>query len=154
MNEDPNAPPIDPELEARIVALVLGEVSDFERDTLQQLIAERPELRAFQREMENVHGILAEIGAENVSDDKGDWKLSPDRRDALLNAIREPVTPPAVKIAATPEQSSRAEIVSLAGADHQDRCGVSGGGIHWAVGNADGAEGSPSDGDGRLDASG
>ena len=47
MKEEPHNPSIDPELEARIVALVLAEVSDFERDELDRLMRERPELAAF-----------------------------------------------------------------------------------------------------------
>ena len=46
MKEEPHNPWTDPELEARIVALVLGEASDFEREELNRLIEERPELAA------------------------------------------------------------------------------------------------------------
>ena len=41
-----------PELEARIVALVMGEASDFERDDLLRLLEQRPELAAFHAEMQ------------------------------------------------------------------------------------------------------
>ena len=38
MNEEPRRLSIDSELEARLVAMVLCEASDFERDELQRLI--------------------------------------------------------------------------------------------------------------------
>ena len=44
MNEETHNSTIEPELEARIVALVLGEASDFETEELKRLIALRPEL--------------------------------------------------------------------------------------------------------------
>ena len=47
MKEESQNPWTDPELEARIVALVLGEASDFEREELNRLIEEWPDLAAF-----------------------------------------------------------------------------------------------------------
>ena len=38
---------IEPELEARIVAMVLGEASEFEQEELERLVSERPELVLF-----------------------------------------------------------------------------------------------------------
>ena len=58
MKQESGHPSIDPELEVRIVALVLGEASDFERDELERLIQLRPELAAFKSEIENVNGLL------------------------------------------------------------------------------------------------
>ncbi len=76
---------IDPELEVRIVALVLGEASDFERGELERIIAEKPELIAFQRRIEEVHGILChEKEEDNATSPSGsDWKLSGDKRSQL-----------------------------------------------------------------------
>ena len=42
MNEESHNPSIELELEARIVALVLGEASDFEREELNRQIERRP----------------------------------------------------------------------------------------------------------------
>ena len=58
MNEESKRPNIDPELEARIIALVLGEASDFEDQQLNKLIEFRPDLAAFKSEMQRVHGLL------------------------------------------------------------------------------------------------
>ena len=62
MKEESHNPWTDPELEARIVALVLGEASDFERDELNRLIEERPELAAFKEQIQSVHGLLRDVG--------------------------------------------------------------------------------------------
>ncbi len=61
MNEEPHNPSIEPELEARIVALVLGEASDFERDELNRQIEQRPELAAFRSQMQRVHELLGTV---------------------------------------------------------------------------------------------
>ncbi len=72
------------ELEARIVALVLGEASDFERDQLMRLIEERPELADFMEAMQSVHGLLEDVGAGETMPHEDDWKLASERRNALL----------------------------------------------------------------------
>lgn len=100
MNEEPKRPTIEPELEARIVALVLGEASDFEAEELKRLIAEQPELAAFKLHMQSVHGLLQEVGTgefEAPSDGaNGDWKLPADKRNAVLAVIRGEATVPAM----------------------------------------------------------
>ena len=87
MKDEPQNPWIDPELEARIVHLVLGEASDLERDQLEQLIAEHPELATFMRQMEAVHGLLGEVAAEEQAAADDSWELSDDRRNEVLAAI-------------------------------------------------------------------
>ena len=87
MKEESHNPRIDPELEARIVALVLGEASDFERDELDRLIGERPELAAFKEQIQSVHGLLRDVATgESVAEDD-DWKLSAEKRSAVLAVI-------------------------------------------------------------------
>lgn len=86
MNEDSLHSWIEPELEARIVALVVGEASDFEREELERLIAERPELGIFRKRMEAMHDLLGHAGSEPV-DENEEWKLSDDRRQALLDSF-------------------------------------------------------------------
>ena len=76
----------DRELEARIVALVMGEASDFERDELNRLIQERPELVALKEQFEEMHGLLRDVGAGESPDDD-DWRLSADKRNAVLSVI-------------------------------------------------------------------
>ncbi|MFC4992107.1 YfbK domain-containing protein [Rubritalea tangerina] len=74
----------DPEVEVRIVALVLGEASDFERAELERLMAEDVGLRQFYEEMQEVHGGL--VGAVRKEGDDG-WKLSAERRAKVLGAM-------------------------------------------------------------------
>ena len=83
MNEDSH---IDPELEARIVALVLGEASDFERDELMRLVEQQPELAAFMEEIQQTHRVLRNIGTTEFQTE-GEWKLSPERRETVLATL-------------------------------------------------------------------
>jgi hypothetical protein len=87
MKEEPLHPWIEPELEARITALVLGEASDFEREELERLIEEKAELAMFRKRMEAVHGLLREVAAGEMGADDDDWKLSDERRQAVLAVI-------------------------------------------------------------------
>ncbi len=107
MTEESHDPQIDPALEARIVALLLGEASDFERDELNHLIAARPELAAFKKQMESVHGSLRDVasGESPVEDD--DWKLPAEKRSVLLavlsgEATGQPGEPVVLKTAVVP----------------------------------------------------
>ena len=88
MNEELHNIPIEPELEARIVALVLGEASDFETDELNRLMSERPELAAFKLQMEQIHGRLKEVGRGEADSPEADWKLSTERRSVVMAVIR------------------------------------------------------------------
>ncbi len=85
MNHDDNLPIqlINPELEARVVAWVLGEASPFEAAELTRLIAENPALAVFQRRIEAVHGLVGEA-ARPVREP---MVLSPERRAKLLAVI-------------------------------------------------------------------
>ncbi|HQF39621.1 MAG TPA: von Willebrand factor type A domain-containing protein [Opitutaceae bacterium] len=81
----PPAPhrPTDDQLEERIVAWVLGEASDFEIAALQAAVAARPELAAFKRRIEAVHGLVGEAARPDTKP----LRLSPDRRAKLLAVI-------------------------------------------------------------------
>ena len=87
MSHDENSPNlhtyIDPELEARVVAWVLGEASAFEAAELERLIAERPELAIFKRRIEAVHGLVGEA----ARGDAQPLRLAPDRRQKLLETL-------------------------------------------------------------------
>jgi len=74
---------IDPELEARVVAWVLGEASDFEAAELTRIIAEKPELGIFKRRIEAVHGLVA--AASRLETDP--MRLSEERRGKLLESL-------------------------------------------------------------------
>ncbi len=87
MNDDKNHPKpqawIDPALEARIVASVLGETSAFEAAELERAIAENPELGLFKRRIEAVHGLArAAVRPEGAK-----LQLSLERRQKLLETI-------------------------------------------------------------------
>lgn len=77
---------IDPELEARIVDMVLGEASEVERERLQEMIDQDSALQAFKQQMVSIHGLLSEAGNGELSADgeQADWKLSSEKRTALL----------------------------------------------------------------------
>lgn len=94
MNEessDSNA--IDTELRVRLMNLVMGEASDFERDQLQLLMEQRGEVAAYYQHLEHLHGLLCEVGAgelsidEGPSDTEGNWQLSADRRAHVLAVL-------------------------------------------------------------------
>ncbi|EMI43386.1 vWA domain-containing protein [Rhodopirellula sp. SWK7] len=87
MNDPSHLPPIDPELEARIVAFVLGEASDFEREQLVSLIEERPELKAFRNEMELLHGLMHGAASQEPDPGGADWQLPNQKRAAVLDVI-------------------------------------------------------------------
>ncbi|MEZ5324728.1 MAG: von Willebrand factor type A domain-containing protein [Verrucomicrobiales bacterium] len=87
--DDGIQPWIDPDLEARIVASVVGEASDFERAELDRMLEAKPELAVFKRRIEAVHGLVGESYARKpVSDDDNDqWRLAPERRGRLLATL-------------------------------------------------------------------
>jgi Mg-chelatase subunit ChlD len=85
MNEDhPDLQPwIEPELEARIVAAVLGEASTFEAAELERIAAERPEVALFRRRIERTH----ELTAAASRPDQPARRMAPERRKKLLAAL-------------------------------------------------------------------
>ena len=84
MNEESQNPSIDPELEARLVAFVLGEASDFEGDELNRLIEQQPELAAFVKQIQSVHGLLQDVATSEPVAKDDDWKLPAEKRSSLL----------------------------------------------------------------------
>jgi secreted protein with Ig-like and vWFA domain len=89
MNNDDNftrnSGDLSPELEARVVAWVLGEASAFEAAQLEVLCAEQPELAVFKRRLEAVHGLVGE--AVKLSLNTTPLLLSPERRAKVLAVI-------------------------------------------------------------------
>jgi secreted protein with Ig-like and vWFA domain len=81
---------MDTELQVRLMNLVMGEASDFERDQLQTLMEERADVAAYYQHLEHLHGLLCEVGTGELSLDAAasekhsTWRLSTDRRDKLL----------------------------------------------------------------------
>ena len=69
-------------LEARVVACVLGEASEFEVAELERITEEQPELLLFKRRIEAVQGLTrtAMLPSEPL-------RLSPERRANLLEKL-------------------------------------------------------------------
>lgn len=78
---------IEPELEARLVALILEEASAFEIEELERILKERPEVALAKQRLEEAHGLLGQ--AMEQPDDDDDWKLPKDRREKVLTAFDE-----------------------------------------------------------------
>ncbi len=118
MNEDFRNSSIDPELQVRLLNLVMGEASDFERDQLQAMMEQRPELAAYLQHLQHLHGLLQEVGlgefplksdfasgsdSEDFSCDTSEsaaehsesksesvaWKMSAERREMLLAVLND-----------------------------------------------------------------
>ena len=113
MNTNSNDPiSISPELQVRLMNLVLGEASDFERDQLQLLMEQRAEVAAYYQHLEHLHGLLSEVGAGDplidgsAATEDGAWQLSADRRAKVLAVIDNP--------SSTNPSSSQADKVTLA----------------------------------------
>ncbi|MFO0944122.1 MAG: von Willebrand factor type A domain-containing protein [Pirellulales bacterium] len=120
MNEDFRNNSIDPELQVRLLNLVMGEASDFERDQLQAMMEQRPELAVYFQHLQHLHGLLQEVGSgefplksdfapksdsELESDSEADtdadssadsgsipWKMSTERREKLLAVLQGDAT--------------------------------------------------------------
>src|SRR3954468_12982922 len=89
-NFNPSTPPLDAELEARVVAWVAGELPPAEVTELEQLAAAHPAVALFKRRMEVVQSLIAE--AERT--DSQPLRLSLERRAQLLRTLggAEPAT--------------------------------------------------------------
>lgn len=77
---------IDPELEARIVAWIMGEASDSEAAELERLMIEQPELALFRDRLKAAH----DLAGESMKPDREPLRLSSERRADLLAKISEP----------------------------------------------------------------
>jgi secreted protein with Ig-like and vWFA domain len=78
------------DLEARVVAAVLGEASAFETAELERLVSTNPELAVFKRRIEAVHGLIGLA----VRPEQAPMRLAPERRAKILQAIGAPSTAP------------------------------------------------------------
>ena len=92
MNDEQNFNPkpereLPPELEARIVAWVLGEASAFEAAELGRLCAEQPEVALFKRRIETVHELAGEAERPMSATERESLRLSAEKRAKLLAVI-------------------------------------------------------------------
>lgn len=77
----------DPDLEARLLALINGEASDFEAEALGRLMADNPRAGALFRALEEVHGLVGGSVVREEDPWTAEWKLSPDRRGVVLATL-------------------------------------------------------------------
>ncbi len=100
MNNQSNSDANDLELKVRLTALVMGEVSDFERAQLESQLEERAELAVWYKQLEQMHGTLLEMNTsqlsraaidegldESLAGDEGTWTLPAEHRQSLLEVI-------------------------------------------------------------------
>jgi hypothetical protein len=115
---------MDTELQVRLMNLVMGEASDFERDQLQTLMEERADVAAYYQHLEHLHGLLCEVGTGELSLDAAasekhsTWRLSTDRRDKLLAILDGEVQNPSptVELASSSDTKPKnAMVASLDG---------------------------------------
>ena len=106
MNQEPNYQPIDPELETQIVAFVMGESSDDEREQIQRLMEEQPELVEIKQHYENVHRLMRDVGSGESMVEDEPWKLPAEKRERVLSVISG-------KTVSETEKTSRSWLVSL-----------------------------------------
>lgn len=88
---------IDPEIDVRLTAMVLGEASDFEAAQLFELMSQRPELAAWYEQLQRLHGELNQwamleqhlqgISTDEQTDAAGPWTLSPEKRASVLAVL-------------------------------------------------------------------
>ncbi len=91
MNQDHSTtsnPSMNSELEVRLLAMLQGEASDFERDQLEMLLAARPEVASAFAELKKLHCTLVEVGAGETTQPDDEWKLPTPRREKLLAVLR------------------------------------------------------------------
>ena len=87
-NGDSNEPLetwIDPNLEVRILSMILGEASEFEQAELQKEILENSEIKAFYQRMLDIHELLENVNISSDGVTLNDWKLNSERRSQLLD---------------------------------------------------------------------
>jgi len=98
----------DPEQEAKVVAMLMGELSAFEMAELEEDLAQSPELRLFRDRMIDVQGLITEANEQESEDD--DWKLSSERRAELLENISQPVRIEKVEVELSQERDDTTKI--------------------------------------------
>jgi len=104
-NKDPELQTwIDPELEARVVAWVLGEASDFEAAELARIVAGKPELQIFKRRIEAVHGLVAAASRMELDP----IRMSEERRRKLIETLGRKETAGQPALVAMPQKEANA----------------------------------------------
>ncbi len=112
--------PITPELEARVVAWVEGEASEAEASLLAQVAAERPEVAALKRRLEEARLLISRA----VRPDGTPLRLSEGRREELMRALSAPAPRAEGPSLAAIRQKQRRERQVLLAAAACLTCGV------------------------------
>jgi Mg-chelatase subunit ChlD len=86
MSEGVHNDGFDSDLEARLVALILGEASEFEVESLERLMAGRPEVAELKKSLEEINEVVVESARPEGLDD-AEWKLSPKRREHVMATL-------------------------------------------------------------------
>ncbi len=76
---------IDPELDVRLTAMVMGEASDFEIAQLEEQMLQRPELRDWYERLLVLHKSLSRIAEDHYPREDSEWKLPSVQRKSLLD---------------------------------------------------------------------
>ena len=104
---------IDTELQVRLMNMVMGEASDFERDQLQLLMEQRPELAAYCKHLEHLHGLLSDVGSGEPAIDidsataDTEWRLPADRRERVMAVLENRIVNPPPKVTLANKRSFR-----------------------------------------------
>lgn len=81
--------PMDLNLEVRLLTMLAGEASDFEREQLEQLIEQREDVARTYARLRELHDCLAEVGTGELTSAEGEWKLPAARRERLLSVLSD-----------------------------------------------------------------
>ena len=97
MNTEMIPEEVDPEIDMRLTAMVLGEASDFEKAQLHELMSQRPELASWYKQLQHLHGELHQwawleqcredaVSGERLHEAEP-WMLSPEKRASVLAVL-------------------------------------------------------------------
>ncbi len=106
---DPIEPWIDPEIELSLISMLLGESSEFESAGLMKKMKESPEIEIFYERMSSAHELLDQVSTEELSESNGEWLMSEERHDALMELFGSSEPAPSVqeKKFQTPDNAAR-----------------------------------------------
>ncbi|MEM6797902.1 MAG: von Willebrand factor type A domain-containing protein [Planctomycetota bacterium] len=107
MNESNDHIPTTAETEARVVAYVLGEGSAVERAEVERLLVDRPGLAELKREIESVDRLLNESVADEALLEDDDWRLSAERRAAVLEVLEGAPSPASLRLVGEEDAEDR-----------------------------------------------
>ena len=87
---EPNEPSPREQLEARLVAMILGEASPQEEEELQEQLSHDPELDAFYRTIKRTIGLVQEVSKTPALSDASEHQQYGAERHELTGRFRQP----------------------------------------------------------------